>query len=84
MNKRVIIIMIMLGILAIGVEFIIKQKNGGLDEKQVELTQTKTYTQGQWDGVNIAVKYLQDTHQIDSVTLDIHILDSMLTVKSQK
>jgi hypothetical protein len=82
MNKRFLVIFIALALLLFGVEFIIKQKNGGLDTKQVEITETKTYEQGLWDGFNKTMKYLDQIGYIkDTVHIEIIKLDSVLHSK---
>ena len=81
-SKKLIIGFIVLALLSIGIEFITKQKHGGLDTKQVEITQTKTYEQGLWDGFNKTMKYLDQIGYIkDTVHIEITKLDSVLHSK---
>jgi hypothetical protein len=81
-TKKLIIGFIVLALLSIGIEFINKTKHGGLDTKQVEITQQKTYEQGLWDGFNKTMKYLDQIGYIkDTVHIEITKLDSVLHSK---
>jgi hypothetical protein len=81
-SKNLIIGFIFLVLLSTGIEFIFKEKHGGLDTKQVEITETKTYEQGLWDGFNKTMKYLDQIGYIkDTVHIEITKLDSVLHAK---
>lgn len=82
MNRKLIVGFIALALLTFGIQFIYKQKHGGLDAEKVEITETKTYEQGLWDGFNGAFKYLDYTGQIkDTLHIEITIADSILHAK---
>ncbi len=80
-TNRIMIVIMVSVFLAIAVfQIASKQKNGGLDAKQVQTAEGKTYEQGLWDGFNRTLEYLHSKNYLtkDSIKIEIMEVDSVL------